>query len=144
MPPPARASPAPSPVYGPRILNSQNRRDEVEAREPDAVEPDVAEAEVCEPEPVDEQGPVEVGMDIAVEPECPDVEVDDPMLGALCANTDAELDMHFEVDLAADEWESSQLEGIDPVLITSAKQAELAQIASRCTLSVVEKAEPPR
>ena len=54
-------------------------------------------------------------------------------------NVDEEPEKWFIVDLAADAWETSNLDHISPNLITQAKQKEIKQLWDMATFKVVDR-----
>ena len=65
------------------------------------------------------------------------------LLGALCTNTDTELDEVFNANPISDEKESRALDGVDPALITAAKFKEINQLRGRNTLTVMDRTALP-
>ena len=69
--------------------------------------------------------------------EADEMDVDDILNFLDNMNTDLDQEQYFQVDAVADEWESQVLNGIDPNLVTTAKQAELTQLRDMQTFDLV-------
>ena len=73
-----------------------------------------------------------------------DAEPGDAMVNAVMdTNVDDEHEAWFQADEMTDEWESEQLNRIDPALITAAKKKELEQIHARGTFDVCRREDLP-